>query len=545
MGQVSAHVPTVSVIIPTYNRAEFLAQAIDSVLAQTCQDFEIIVVDDGSTDDTAQVLAAYSDRVRYVPIPHSGLPAVARNAGLRVAEGEYVAFLDSDDRWLPYKLERQLPFLQNRPAIGLVCSNALVLRTGLEKPDALYQPPDQRANGWVLPELLKNNFVITSTAIVRRAVLDQVGVFSEQPALCALEDYDLWLRLAAQAEVVYLPEALAVYRDQPAASIRSNRLLSAHWRGMLLIMERLRDFTQVRGLADRLPPTAIAGQVIAYRQALCKALWEEGDAFEAAKCALNLFCRRPVQMAKWGYCKARASAVGKFSRLRCSSHSLVKNTGPIEDGELRLHLGCGEVYLPGYVNIDFPPDQHTVQQETKADLCADITQLHYAPGTVSEIRLHHVFEHFDRSIALRLLIEWYQWLKDGGQITIETPDFEQCVRAFLRKRALQEQLKIVRHMFGSQEAPWAVHYDGWYQAKFELFLTALGYQDLEFSFTEWRGTYNISVTARKCVPFKTLSEQLQALEDLLRLSLVDDSPSEERLYEVWLDGLRQGEHEIV
>ena len=102
---------------------------------------------------------------------------------------------------------------------------------------------------------------------------------------------------------------------------------------------------------------------------------------------------------------------------------------------LRLHLGCGGVYLDGYRNIDLPSDQHGIQEAIRPDEFADIRMLEYAEGSVSEIRLHHVFEHFDRPTALRLLIDWYQWLEEGGRLIIETPDFEAAARRFLKRRS--------------------------------------------------------------------------------------------------------------
>jgi len=232
------HIPTVSVVIPTYNRAEFLAQAIDSVLSQTCQDFEVIVVDDGSTDDTAQVVSAYGDRVRYVPIPHSGLPAVARNAGLQVARGEYIAFLDSDDQWLPDKLTGQLEALDPLHNVSLVCSNALVwdgetdvpLRTGL--------PEGRGHSGHVLARLLEANFIITSTVVVRRSYLNQVGPFCESRQLRVGEDYDLWLRLAAVSQLLYIPEPLIIAREH-RDNLTRLQAPEDYWRGMVLIVERL------------------------------------------------------------------------------------------------------------------------------------------------------------------------------------------------------------------------------------------------------------------------------------------------------------------
>lgn len=203
--------------------------------------------------------------------------------------------------------------------------------------------------------------------------------------------------------------------------------------------------------------------------------------------------------------------------------------------ELKLHLGCGTVYLPGYVNIDYPLDQQTSQHtsRTPVDLYADITTLQYASGIVDEVRLHHVFEHFNRITALRLLVEWYDWLTEGGILTIETPDFDRCVKAYLFGNTIAKG-KVMRHLFGSQDAYWAVHYDGWDKNKFKTYLSALGYRNLKFKFTAWHGTYNITVQAQKSLPFTNLSERKRAVESLLHLSLVDDSSTEQKVLSVWM-----------
>ena len=116
--------PRVSVIIPTYNRADLLGEAIDSVLAQSYQDFEMIVADDGSTDETAMVASKYGDKVRFLALPHRGQPAAPRNAGIAAATGEYISFLDSDDLYLPDKLALQVPALDENPKVGMVYSSA-------------------------------------------------------------------------------------------------------------------------------------------------------------------------------------------------------------------------------------------------------------------------------------------------------------------------------------------------------------------------------------------------------------------------------------
>jgi len=415
----------VSIIIPTFNRFDLLGHALDSLLSQTLQDFEVIVVDDGSTDNTKQLAESYC-QVRYVRLEHSGLPALVRNSGLRIAHGNYVAFLDSDDQWLPQKLERQVAILDKYPNVGLVCSNALILEDN-KNTGQLYLREGQGRSGWVLKELLKDNFVITSTAVVRRSMLEQVGVFEETTLLRALEDHDLWLRIAAVSEVYYIPEPLALYRNNPA-SIRAQQSRISYWQGMLLILERLRQHLKDWGYQDPLIEQVIDDQSYDYRQQLLNAYLADDQYFDAVKCVLQLIRQRPVNAFKFGYkvvrkgLRFRALIKGRSTSVKDLWHRYgkaetargMKGVSKRDSQGIKLHLGCGETYLPGYINIDFPPSQHTVQKQPKADLYADIRQLSYPSESVEEIRLHHVFEHFDRPTALRLLIDWYEWLKEGG-----------------------------------------------------------------------------------------------------------------------------------
>jgi hypothetical protein len=206
---------------------------------------------------------------------------------------------------------------------------------------------------------------------------------------------------------------------------------------------------------------------------------------------------------------------------------------------MRLHLGCGERYLEGYVNIDYPADQHSVQVSSPADLHADITKLSYDPGSIAEVRLHHVFEHFDRVTALRLLVDWHGWLREGGLLVIETPDFEAAARRFGRRRFRGRRGTIVRHVFGSQEAGWAFHADGWYDEKFREVLGALGYAVVRAERESWRDTDNITVTASKPPPpWPSRDELVERAGEILERSLVDRSPSELRLHETWMQQLR-------
>lgn len=148
---------------------------------------------------------------------------------------------------------------------------------------------------------------------------------------------------------------------------------------------------------------------------------------------------------------------------------------------IRLHLGCQEKYLKGYINIDLPPSAHTVEK-VKADLYADVRDLKYEPGSIIEVRSHHLLEHFRRAESLILLSRWHKWLEPRGLLVVETPDFEESAKKFLASPT-ESQFVFARHIFGSQEADWAVHKDFWSESKFRYVLSRLGFGDFRFEKT--------------------------------------------------------------
>jgi glycosyltransferase involved in cell wall biosynthesis len=202
----------VSVIIPTYNRAHLLGAAIESVLAQNYPDVEIIVADDGSTDNTAEVVMRHGSQVVYLPLPHRGLPAAPRNAALALASGDYVAFLDSDDLFLPQKLALQAPVLDAKPEVGLVYSDGYFFEDTPEQITGHALAGLNRPSGAVFGELLRANFIFMPLILLRRSLLQLTGGFDERPGLLVAEDYDLWLRLALQTHFHYVPGDVAAIR---------------------------------------------------------------------------------------------------------------------------------------------------------------------------------------------------------------------------------------------------------------------------------------------------------------------------------------------
>ena len=220
------------------------------------------------------------------------------------------------------------------------------------------------------------------------------------------------------------------------------------------------------------------------------------------------------------------SSLNSLEELK--KYYLINNKKPI-----RLHLGCGEKYLPNYINIDFPPSNHSVQTNLYADFITDISKLNFPNESINEIRSHHLFEHFDRATALATLCKWHQFLKIGGTIHIETPDFEAAAQAFLSNNSIPTQQKILRHLYGSQEAFWALHYDGWYSKKYDYVLKKLGFSSIAINKSKWKDTYNITITAKKEKKL-TAPEYTVIASEVLKDCCVDSTESEKKMHAVWL-----------
>ena len=198
--------PITSVIIPTYNRWPLVAEAVDSVLAQSFQDIEIIVVDDGSTDGTTNRLAKFDGRLRLFTTTGRGV-AAARNFGVSQAQGCYVAFLDSDDFWLPGKLETQIAFLDRHPEIQICQTDEIWVRNGVRvNPKAMHRKP----SGDIFVRSLDLCLISPSAVMMTRELFQRIGGFDESFPVC--EDYDLWLRVTSVYSVPLIPEALVVKR---------------------------------------------------------------------------------------------------------------------------------------------------------------------------------------------------------------------------------------------------------------------------------------------------------------------------------------------
>ena len=269
--------PTISAIIPAYNAANYIERAIDSVLAQTYPVRELFVIDDGSSDATADVVAKYGAQIRLIRQANAG-PGAARNAGAQLATGDWLALLDADDRWLPCKLEQQLPLTQEA-AVGIVQSWETHL---------VNQPPDDLT----FERLWQRNCIANSSALIRRSAFEAVGGFDEDRALIAVEDYNLWLRLVAAGwKVATFRGTHIVYESAPGhLSSQFDRATQAEFANIENIGRRL-NMDAARLKAKRLATAESYGRALLYHREM-----------RIARRMLGMTLRQsftPVRLAWW------------------------------------------------------------------------------------------------------------------------------------------------------------------------------------------------------------------------------------------------------
>jgi glycosyltransferase involved in cell wall biosynthesis len=235
--------PLVSFIIPAYNSRHYVCEAVDSCLAQTYPNGEVIVVDDGSTDGTPDLLhERYGDRIRLIRQANRGA-AGARNTGILAARGEFIQYCDSDDRLLPHKVQAGWDLFQQKPEIVLVYAVAQIVR--FDDMTEVPLPDRQLPSGDVFCLLLKENVVGTSTVMARRQAVLDVGGFDE--VLKVAEDWDLWLRMAARWPFAAINEVLTIYRDRPEG-LHADPVALAE--GRLAVIQRARHYPRRRECLD-------------------------------------------------------------------------------------------------------------------------------------------------------------------------------------------------------------------------------------------------------------------------------------------------------
>lgn len=225
--------PRVSVIIPVYNAEKFISKTIDSVIAQTFSDWEIIAVDDGSVDRSPQILKKYSEKmpkkIKVITQKNKGV-SIARNKAISAAKGEFIACLDQDDLWLPTKLEEQIRVLESNGEVGMVyCDSYVIDENGKIIKKSVMESILSRSfirpkkfRGDIFDELFCVNFISLETVVVRKSVLKKVGLFN--PKFKIAEDYDLFLRIAREYPIEFIPKQLSMFRAHPRGASRNVEL---------------------------------------------------------------------------------------------------------------------------------------------------------------------------------------------------------------------------------------------------------------------------------------------------------------------------------
>ena len=194
----------ISVIVPTYNRAQQLPRALDSILCQSCSPKEIIVVDDGSTDETSALMTSEYPEIVFIQQQNTGVSS-ARNVGIKRASGDWIAFLDSDDEWLPEKLEIQMKALYENPEIKICHTNEIWIRNGKRVNP---KKKHEKFGGWIFQKCLPLCCISPSSVIIHKSIFKEIGLFDYSLPVC--EDYDLWLRITARNPVLYIEEPFLI-----------------------------------------------------------------------------------------------------------------------------------------------------------------------------------------------------------------------------------------------------------------------------------------------------------------------------------------------
>jgi len=291
---------SVSVVIPTRNRAPQLKQAIDSVLGQSEQVKEILVIDDGSTDGTRELLASYGSKVRAFFQNQEGASA-ARNRGFREAAGEWIAFLDDDDVWLEKKIELQMALAKKNPELALIFCSDFTVDQQLNKLSERQVAPQNR--GDVFERLFARNFIYTSCVIARRSAIEEAGYMDL--ALRFAHDWDLWLKIAARHPVDFVSEPMVLYR-MSAECLSVEMSTAARLSEMETVVERARQLKPI-------PDDILKKARYELKRKWAAALLLEGQVRKAIPHALRLVVSHPASVD--GYQLLAQAIIPRRARL--------------------------------------------------------------------------------------------------------------------------------------------------------------------------------------------------------------------------------------
>ena len=273
-------IPRVSVIVPTYNRGQYIAQALESVFAQTFRDYEIIVIDDGSTDNTQEILKNFEGRIRSLYQENQGI-SKTRNRAIKESTGEFIAFLDSDDFWEPIKLEEQVKILDSHPDVGIVYARMPIIN---ENGETIGMKP-AGVSGRNFRELLQVwGDLPTSTVMTRRVCFEKVGLF--EPDLEPMEDIDMWIRIAKFYDLYEVENKILAYYRRHEEQITQNR--SKVYNGLVKI------YTKIYNTYPEAPRDIMVRRIVENQYLLAKEYYTQGFYKNTINNALSAILRYPL-----------------------------------------------------------------------------------------------------------------------------------------------------------------------------------------------------------------------------------------------------------
>jgi glycosyltransferase involved in cell wall biosynthesis len=218
---LNIEISNISVVIPNWNGAKTLENVIKSCINQTLKPIEVLICDDGSTDNSKEVVDQINnDLVKWIPLPHSGTPAIPRNNGIKISKGEWIAFCDSDDEWLPEKLEKQIKKAYETK-YQAICTNAIRKVNGISTIGNMINYKKEKIS---FNDLLNSNSVVCSSSMIHKSVLEKVGGFSETIEYGSYADFICWLRITTQTNFAFINEPFVIYDDHPETSMRKEKI---------------------------------------------------------------------------------------------------------------------------------------------------------------------------------------------------------------------------------------------------------------------------------------------------------------------------------
>lgn len=473
--------PKVSVIISAYNQGKYLEDALNSVLNQTFTDWECIIANDGSTDNTEQIAKKYvksDNRFKYIYQENKGLSG-ARNTGIRDSVGEYFQFLDADDLILPEKLQLQVDFLENNPKFDVIYSDFRWFKFFSKNK---YLPSEKRLPGAILDRLILEECMPIHSFLLRKRCIEKAGLFDE--SLECYEDRDFWVRIAYSGFKFYsMDKILALYRVHDANMSRDT-LRQA--KGKVAFIKKVKNYISSGELKTDLHISKMKAEAhFDLAAALIDRGYKKEGFFKLIKSCIVLLYTNPISLPKkiiiLLLCRMNAKRVAKLKKVyhytlnflnairRKVNFAIVelKYKFKIKDRTPpRLHLGCGGQHFEGYINID--------RRKTRAtDLVCDIRKLPYPDSSVELIETYHVIEYLPRHDLAKALQGWHRVLSPNGRLIIECPDFDKTVKEYIRGN--EERLNSI---FGLQRFPGDTHLFGYNFERLKKNLEKVGFDNI-------------------------------------------------------------------